>query len=82
MHEWTPIWRLAATGILVALLGILPACKQGEGDRCQINDDCGDGLYCELGGNTKTIGGVCKSLTSPAPVIDMTQPPADMAGRD
>jgi hypothetical protein len=30
----------------VALFGMIAACKQGEGERCQINDDCTDGLVC------------------------------------
>ena len=31
--------------LLLALLGAA-ACKQGVGDRCQINTDCQDGLIC------------------------------------
>jgi hypothetical protein len=33
----------------LAILGLtlaLSACKQGEGERCQIDDDCEDGLEC------------------------------------
>ena len=29
----------------LATIGVT-ACKQGEGDICQINDDCEDGLIC------------------------------------
>ena len=39
--------RILAT---VALLGAVAlgavSCKQGRGDRCQIDSDCGDGLTC------------------------------------
>jgi hypothetical protein len=30
----------------VLLLALLAACKQGENERCQIDDDCDDGLQC------------------------------------
>jgi hypothetical protein len=63
-----------------AMLSLLPACKQGEGERCQINDDCGDNLYCEYSGNTKTMGGYCKSTTATTPTIDLATTPTDMAG--
>jgi hypothetical protein len=37
-----------ASFLALALAG-LGACKQGRGDRCQISDDCGDGLVCSTG---------------------------------
>lgn len=38
-----PVLLLAVLGGLVTLaLG----CKQGEGDRCQVNTDCDEGLIC------------------------------------
>lgn len=27
----------------------MPGCKQGEGDICQVNDDCEEGLDCNAG---------------------------------
>jgi hypothetical protein len=78
---------LLAWGFAVGLLGFVPACKQQLGDRCQINDDCADGLYCELSGNTPATGGTCKEI-NPAiadltiiPGPDMAQP-EDMSTRD
>lgn len=31
---------------LVGSLVTLAACKQGQGDRCQVHDDCETGLVC------------------------------------
>ena len=59
MYGWTRTRQLAALVLASGLLSLLPACKQAEGERCQIDDDCVTGLYCEYGGNTKTIGGYC-----------------------
>ena len=78
------------------LTGLLAGCKQNEGERCQIDDDCSGGLYCELIGPTRDVGGYCKSTTS-TPVINdlsikpvdgppadltVTPPPPDIAGTD
>jgi hypothetical protein len=79
MYGWTQTKRLAALGLLGTLLMLLPACKQGEGERCQINDDCGDNLYCEYSGNTKTMGGYCKSTIAAATTLDLSTPPTDQA---
>ena len=32
------------TGLIA--LGLVAACKQGEGERCQVDDDCEDPLVC------------------------------------
>jgi hypothetical protein len=32
--------------LLLLLLAFAPACKQGDGERCQIDDDCSSGLEC------------------------------------
>lgn len=37
---------------LVGSLATLAACKQGKGDRCQIDDDCESGLVCNKAKNT------------------------------
>jgi hypothetical protein len=37
--------RLLSAAALLAALS-LAACKQGEGERCQVNDDCESGLVC------------------------------------
>ena len=60
------------TGFL-AILGLtlaLSACKQGEGERCQIDDDCEDGLTC----NPRTPDlSVCEPVGGP--VIDAAPTP-------
>jgi hypothetical protein len=45
--------RLAGLVVLCLLGG---GCGQNEGGRCQINDDCGSGLYCS---NGTTGNGIC-----------------------
>lgn len=35
-----------AAACFAALAGIVSACKQQEGDRCQFDDDCEPGLVC------------------------------------
>ena len=41
MKKW-----FALTVFGLALAGAFVACKQGKGDRCQVNADCADGLLC------------------------------------
>jgi hypothetical protein len=83
----TAIHSLLLGAALSSGLLLLGGCKQMEGERCQIDDDCADGLYCELSGNTRAVGGYCKSTTAtpPPPTVDMATkppPPADLAGSD
>jgi hypothetical protein len=44
---------------LVGSLSLLAACKQGKGDRCQVDEDCESGLVCNKANNTcqSTTGG-------------------------
>lgn len=37
---------------LVGSLVMFAACKQGEGERCQVNADCEDGLDCNIAKGT------------------------------
>lgn len=57
---------------LVGSLAAIAACKQGEGDRCQVDDDCETGLSCNKATTTCTskMGGAAD-----ASIID--QAPAD-----
>ena len=64
----------------VLLTGLLTGCKQGLGERCQIDDDCGTDLICSLSG-TREAGGYCISTTptaNPVKPADMTGTPPDM----
>lgn len=39
-------WLKTSALILFVSVALLSACKQGEGEVCQIDDDCEDGLEC------------------------------------
>jgi hypothetical protein len=54
--------------VLFALSGA--ACKQGLGERCELNSDCGDGLKCSGGDGTTMAdsGNHCVSTSAPPPV--------------
>jgi hypothetical protein len=52
-----PSAPIRIAGALVALT--LLACSQGEGESCQANRDCEDGLFCVLAANSPR--GVCRS---------------------
>jgi hypothetical protein len=58
--------RRAAVVVSSLVLALVGACKQGEGQRCQINDDCASGLIC-------TTQGICG--TSNDSTADAGPPP-------
>jgi hypothetical protein len=59
--------RMLAGGLFCFALATV-GCKQGLRDRCQVDDDCEDGLLCFYANSTDTaIGGQC--LASP-PSVD------------
>lgn len=64
-----------ALGGLLAVAGAT-GCKQGEGDVCQIDDDCGDGLECNAG--TQRCQQPGGRVADAAPRID-APPAADAA---
>jgi hypothetical protein len=67
---------LLVLGFFVLLLA--SGCKQGEGDRCQLDSDCEDGLVCCVDAKDPTgrnQGGICK------PAGKCEETPAD-AGLD
>ncbi len=88
----TRLVRLTAVFALLAPLCLAAGCKQGVGERCQVQSDCDDGLLCVLqAGGTPQAGGTCQQqgmgnqdMPAAAPVdmaskADMAgQPPADM----
>ncbi len=74
--------RFAKKLSLVAVFATLSlfGCKQGEGETCQIDSDCEEGLTCD----TEQDGRFCRGPTPPvdaAPVID-ADPNADAAPPD
>jgi hypothetical protein len=65
--------RLAVLGLLAASAS---GCKQGAGERCQVDSDCDDGLKCVLpNGATPQSGGTCQP---PGGFADMAMSEADM----
>lgn len=45
---------------LLVLLFLVGSCKQNEGDRCQIDSDCSEGLICCRAFNiSAAVGGTC-----------------------
>ncbi len=57
----------ALLAVALPLLGVMASCKQGEGQRCQVQSDCEDGLTCNVG------EGVCRATSTSA--VDALPPP-------
>jgi hypothetical protein len=64
--------RRPRLGLLLALaclpllsVGLAPGCGQGEGDRCEIDDDCQGELVCDL--SQGRADGVCRAQGGPRP---------------
>jgi hypothetical protein len=73
----TRLVRLTAVVALLAPLLLAAGCKQGVGDRCQVQSDCDDGLLCVLNaGATPQAGGTCQM---PGGGADLSTP-ADLTG--
>ena len=53
-----PLRAWATASLLV--IALIPGCKQGEGDRCQLDSDCEDGLVCCVDPAHISEGGVCR----------------------
>ncbi len=49
------------SGAVLLLLGtlLLGGCKQKEGDRCQLDSDCSEGLFCCVNPGERAKGGIC-----------------------
>lgn len=71
----------ATTIALVGSLTALAACKQGQGDRCQVNDDCDNGLVCNKAKNTcqSSSGGDLDASVIDAVPMDATDAAVDAA---
>ena len=63
---------------LLALLstGVIVACKQSEGGRCQVTADCEDGLTCNQGTSPPS----CQATNGDTNQIDGSVPDADPDG--
>lgn len=50
-----------AGSLLLGLLCLpLGACKQGQGERCQVDDDCEEGYLCCVREVDRALGGTCQ----------------------
>jgi hypothetical protein len=67
-----PTARAFSLAAVLCLGLLLPACKQGEGDRCEVDNDCEAPLKCENVTETKTQGpsGRCGTGATPTPTAD------------
>jgi len=70
-------------GLLTAGVVFLIGCKQGEGARCQVTDDCETGLICNQGTDPpscqKTVGGGIDATVPDADIDAPTDAPDDAA---
>jgi len=72
--------RLLVLFVSCVVLAVAPGCKQGQGDRCQIDDDCKAGLICVSATQTCQTGlGTTIDATIPidAPIDAPADAPAD-----
>jgi hypothetical protein len=78
----TRLLRLTLVIALTAPLLLASGCKQGIGDRCQVQSDCDDGLLCSLpNSGSVQSGGTCQAPTSGA--TDMAVlPGADLSSTE
>ncbi len=71
--------------LLLTLLLAVPACKQGVGDRCQLDSDCEDGLFCDIpNSGSRQDGGKCLVIGAGLDMYSTADfaAPADLAERD
>ncbi len=86
-HVFSAIGLRGSVLALVLTLSALSAgCKQGEGDTCQINNDCSSGLVCNPGTMQCQKPGTGSPDAAPPPdarrLIDATATDADTADAD
>jgi hypothetical protein len=82
---WRPVLKLfLGLGLGLALGGMFWACAQGEGERCEREEDCKAGLRCAKSANS--ISGRCTSgsttitpdaMEPPPPVVPTTDAGVD-----
>ena len=62
--------RLAIAFVLTALVagGLIASCKQSEGERCQVDDDCEDPLVCAQATQTCADNDTSSGIDAMVPV--------------
>ena len=63
---------LVVVGLVLGAAAWMVGCKQSEGDRCQVNDDCADGLLCNQATQqcSQTSGGGIDATVPDGPAVD------------
>ena len=69
---------LLGAALFTGLLS-LGGCKQNDGERCQIDDDCATGLICVLSSTTREAGGYCRGTSTPTTLPDLATNVRDLA---
>lgn len=72
--------RLLVLFVSSVVLAVAPGCKQGQGDRCQIDNDCKAGLICVSATQTCQTGlgtGIDATLPIDAPIDAPVDAPVD-----
>jgi hypothetical protein len=65
-----PLRPLLTIGLALGLGAFAAGCKQGVGDRCQVDSDCQDNLVCVIpSGQSLAQGGSCQPTGS---AVDMS----------
>jgi len=78
----TRLLRSTAVLALLAPLCLAAGCKQGVGDRCQVQSDCDTNLLCVLpAGGTPQAGGTCQAPGTGTDDMSVTVG-ADLAAAD
>jgi len=78
-----PLSMLRSAALVAALGASIAACKQGEGEVCQIDEDCEEGLNCNAGTMLCQRPGGGGGLVDAAPRTDSGVPDAGLdAGLD
>lgn len=65
-RKYLAIPLLLATTTLFAVVGIA-SCKQGEGERCQVDSDCENGLTCNQATQQCATGGQMGGIDATVP---------------
>jgi len=78
---------LALLSLVLASAAGIAACKQGEGQRCQVTEDCDDNLVCNQATkqcSTSTGGGIDATVPDgpPADAAEIDAPSVDAPSID
>jgi hypothetical protein len=61
-------FAIAFAACAVFTLGLVAACRQGEGERCQVNDDCDEPLVCVEATHTCATSNTSMGIDATIPI--------------